>query len=164
MDNRLRQLADYFLTLTRSADVKPADISPNLLPHVFILEVEPAAQSGELQLLIRLTGSAIDQAFGRPALKCYLTDFIHGPRTDEVIKAFHRCADSREPLWMRQVVKITRHQAERQESISRIIEAIAIYLEPNRIYGGLIVTETGALVEPGIFESVTLSNPRSGPP
>ena len=90
MDRRLHRIADYFLTRERSADVNPTDIHPSLLRHIFVLEIARGATRNELLLRIRLTGTAIDQAFGRSLLGHSLTDFVHGPRTGEVIKGFHR--------------------------------------------------------------------------
>jgi hypothetical protein len=80
-------------------------------------------------LRIRLVGSALDEAFCRPLRGHTLEEFIHGPRGNEVIASFHHCADTSEPIWMRQVVQM-------RDRAPRFVEGVAIYLKPERIYGG----------------------------
>ena len=63
-----------------------------------------------------------------------LEEFIHGPRGKDVIGRFQHCANTREPVWMRQIVQL-------RDRPPRFVEGVAIYLQPERIYGGLIVGE-----------------------
>ncbi len=132
MDKRLRQLADTLLAAKDSAAVQPRLIAPQLLPHVFILEIERITTPPRLR--IRMTGTELARVFGRPLEGHYLDEFLHGPHGAEVIAGFRDCADTREPLWMRQVVRFT-------DRLPRFVEGIAIYLAPERLYGGLIVGE-----------------------
>lgn len=147
MDLRLRQIADHLLTLDESAAFNPASIGAKLLPHLFVLDIERDVSKRAAQLRIRLIGTAIDNVFRRPLQGHTLEEFIHGPRGNEVIASFHHCADTHEPLWMRQVVHI-RNRA------PRFVEGVAIYLKPERIYGGLIVGEFAGL--PESFERIPL--------
>ena len=129
MDSILRRIADYLLAQNDSSTVDPVAIGPQLLPYVYILEVE---RDAEIRLRIRLTGTALDNAFRRPLVGQFLEDFIHGPRGDDVIAAFHHCVQTHEPLWLRQVAQL-------KERAPRFVEGVAVYLEPDRIYGGLII-------------------------
>ncbi len=133
MDSRLRGIADYLLAQTTASAVDPAAIDPQLLPHVYILDVE---RDTNVRLRIRLAGTALDEVFRRPLAGHVLEEFIHGPRGADVIASFHHCARTREPLWMRQVVHI-------KERAPRFVEGVAVFLTPERIYGGLVVGELG---------------------
>lgn len=144
MDLRLRRLAEHLRNRRRVADFSPAAVDPDLLPHLFVLDIEPDQDS--IRLRIRLVGTALDQAFLRPLAGRHLEDFIHGPRGADVVEGFHQCAISHEPIWMRQVVRIREH-------LPRFVEGIAFYLDPGRVYGGLIVGELPTDVSEGSFES-----------
>jgi hypothetical protein len=63
-----------------------------------------------------------------------MEDFIHGPRAAEVIAGFHKVAHSHEPLWMRQLVRMT-------DRAPRFVEGVVVYLSPARLYGGLVAGE-----------------------
>lgn len=143
MDSRLRRLADALFAQSDSAAINPAAIGADLLPHMFLLDVERAAPDGPPKLRIRLTGTALDQIFARPLVGCLLETFVHGPRGDQVLAGFHHCADTHEPLWMRQVVQI-------KDKAPRFVEGIAIFLAPERICGGLV---TGEASEEGAIDA-----------
>ena len=149
MDLRLRQIADHLLTLDESAAFNPASIGAKLLPHLFVLDIERDVSKRAAQLRIRLSGTAIDNVFRRPLRGHTLEEFIHGPRGNEVIDSFHHCADTHQPLWMRQVVHI-RNRA------PRFVEGVAIYLKPERIYGGLIVGDYAGSSAADSFERIPL--------
>ena len=149
MDLRLRQIADHLLTLNDSAAFNPASIGVKLLPHLFVLDIERDVSKRVCQLRIRLVGTAIDNVFRRPLQGHALEEYIHGPRGNEVIASFHHCADTHESLWMRQVVHI-------RDRAPRFVEGVAIYLKPERIYGGLIVGEFAGLAES--FERIPLKS------
>ena len=137
MDASLRGIADYLLAQTTASTVDPSLIHAQFLPHVYILDVE---RDPTIRLRIRLAGTALDAVFRRPLVGFLLEDFIHGPRGGDVIASFHHCARTREPIWMRQIVQL-------KERAPRVVEGIAVYLEPERIYGGLVI---GELVLPGV--------------
>ena len=144
MDPRLRRLAEHLRSRRRVADFSPAAVDPDLLPHIFVLDIEPCVDL--VRLRIRLVGTALDGAFQRPLQGKHLEDFIHGPRGGDVVEGFHLCAANREPIWMRQVVRI-------RDRMPRFVEGIGVYLDPDRIYGGLIVGELPTDVAEGSFES-----------
>jgi hypothetical protein len=125
-------------------EFSPTAVDPDLLPHLFVLDVEPCLDL--VRLKIRLVGTALDQAFQRPLHGQYLEDFIHGPRGADVVESFHQCATTRQPVWMRQVVRIRDH-------LPRFVEGIAFHLEPDRVYGGLVVGELPTDVSEGSFET-----------
>jgi hypothetical protein len=145
MDSRLRQLADVLFVQADKGALNPVMITANLLPHVFILDVERDAAKQALRLRVRLTGTAIDGILGRATSGHALEEFIHGPRGDEVLAGFHHCANTREPLWMRQVVQI-------KGKVARFVEGITIYLPPERICGGLVAGELPAQSTSSSFE------------
>jgi hypothetical protein len=144
MDQRLRRLSDHLRSKRNAAEFNPAAVDPDLLPHMFVLEVEPCLDL--VRLKIRLVGTALDKAFQRPLAGRYLEDFIHGPRGGDVVEGFHHCATMHEPIWMRQVVRIRDH-------LPRFVEGVAVYLGPDRVMGGLIVGELPTDIDEGSFES-----------
>ncbi len=147
MDTSLRGIADYLLAQKDSSTIDPAAIGPHLLPHIYILDVE---RGTSIRLRIRLTGTALDHTFRQPLVGHLLEEFIHGPRGGDVIGAFHHCARTREPMWMRQVVHL-------KERAPRYVEGVAVYLVPERIYGGLVIGNLGL---PGVeagFERAVLT-------
>ena len=144
MELRLRRLAEHLRSRSRVTDFSPAAVDPDLWPHLFVLDVERGGDP--IRLRIRLVGTALDQAFQQPLAGRHLEDFIHGPRGGDVLEGFHQCATSHEPIWMRQVVRIRGH-------LPRFVEGIAFYLDPDRVYGGLIVGELPIDVSEGSLES-----------
>lgn len=144
MDQRLRRLSEELRSKRRVAEFSPAAVAPELLPHLFVLDIEPCLDL--VRLRIRLVGTALDRAFRRQLDGLYLEDFIHGPRGADVLEGFHHCATARQPIWMRQVVRIREH-------LPRFVEGVAFYLDPNRLYGGLIVGELTTDVSEGSFET-----------
>lgn len=155
MDNRLRDIADFLMSLKDSSAFSPARIGAKLLPHLFILDIERDPHSAAIRLRIRLIGTSIDQFFRRPMRDRMLEDFIHGPRGRNVIEAFHHTATTHEPLWMRQVMQLDNRPA-------RFVEGVCVYLEPQRIYGGLMMGDTTETVTVG-FEQLSLLKPPSSP-
>lgn len=149
IDPRLRQIAGHLMALKDSAAFSPSSIGAKLLPHLFVLDIECDTSNRTALLRIRLVGTALDDAFRRPLRGHTLDEYIHGPRGKEVIASFHHCANSREPVWMRQVVHI-------RNKMPRFVEGVAVYLKPERIYGGLIVGECAGLSVPASFERVAL--------
>jgi hypothetical protein len=133
MNPKLRRIADYLLARFERSHIDPLDIAPDLLPHFFILEMRGPDGSGS-SLYIRLVGTALDSAFGRSVRGCYLEDFLHGPRSADVLKGFHQCHENSQPLWMRQVVRIG-------DKVPRFVEGVTFPVPPNFIYGGLMVGE-----------------------
>jgi len=134
MDPRLRRIANYLLARRERHQIDPLDIAPQLLPHFFILEVEPQ-EPPSMQLHIRLVGTALDIAFGQFVRGHYLEEFLHGPRSVEVLDGFRQCHASQQPLWMRQVVRIA-------DKVPRFVEGVAVPVTPHLIYGGLAFGET----------------------
>lgn len=144
MDQRLRRLSQHLRGKRYAAEFNPAAVDADILPHMFVLEIEPCLDL--VRLKIRLTGTALDQAFQRPLVGRYLEDFIHGPRGADVVEGFHLCAAQHQPTWMRQVVRIRGH-------LPRFVEGIAVYLGPDRLFGALIIGELPTDVAEGSFES-----------
>jgi hypothetical protein len=149
IDVRLRQIADHLMTLRDSAAFSPASIGAKVLPHLFVLDIERDTSKRTALLRIRLAGSALDEVFRRPLKGHALEEFIHGPRGNEVIASFHHCADTREPIWMRQIVHV-------RDRRPRSVEGVAIYLKPERIYGGLVVGEYAGSSVADSFERIPL--------
>jgi hypothetical protein len=145
MDSRLRRIADHLLAQSDTTAVDAASIDPQLLPYIYIIEVE---RDLNVRLRVRLVGTALDKFFQRPVVGHLLEEFIHGPRGREVIASFHHCASTHEPIWMRQVVCLP-------GQAPRFVEGVAVHFRPNRIYGGLAVGELSLGVESG-FERVGL--------
>ena len=66
MDSRLEQLASELFSQADDGMPNPAKIAPKLLPHMFVLDIErDKIDSKELQLRVRLAGSAVDSTVGR---------------------------------------------------------------------------------------------------
>jgi hypothetical protein len=138
------------MTLKSAADFRPTSIAVSLLPFLFVLDIERDAARAAPQLRIRLIGTAIDGVFRRPLRGHTLEEYIHGPRGADVMASFHLCADTRKPIWMRQVVHVG-------QNVPRYVEGVAVYLESDRIYGGLVVGEAAGSSS-GSFERVFLSH------
>lgn len=149
MDDRLRRIADHLLPVQDRGPVDPLSIPPGLLPHLFVLSIEPGPPDRPIRLRVRLVGTALDQAFDRALAGHCLEEFMHGPRSAEVIRGFHGCATTREPVWMRQVVRIG-------DKTPRYVEGVAIFVAPDRIYGGLVVGEAAVEVERAGFKIAPL--------
>ena len=149
MDTRLDRIAEYFVTRNTNAPVDPLTIAPDLLPHIFILAIEHGEPPQPNRLRVRLTGTALDAALGRRLVGHYLDEFIHGPRGAEVLDAFNRCAEDGKPIWMRQVASLNCDAL-------RFVEAVAIRIGHDRLYGGLIVFEWAGKVDTPIFEYLSL--------
>jgi hypothetical protein len=150
MDARLRRIADHLMALKDSRAFNPASVDPKLLPHMFVLDIERDSVERGLRLRIRLTGTAMDLSFRRPLRGHFLEDYIHGPRGGDVITGFHHCARTGEPLWMRQIVRIP-------QRMPRFVEGVVIYLESDRLYGGLVVGEYASPSAPENFERAPVS-------
>jgi len=145
MDPKLRRIADYLLARLERDAIDPLDIAPDLLPHFFILEIRQQGAS-PASLHIRLVGTALDIAFGRCVSGRDLEDFLHGPRSADVLDGFRRCHAERQPLWMRQVVRIG-------DKVPRFVEGVACPVMPNFIYGGLNLGEASKTDDQPGFES-----------
>ena len=146
MDPRLRRIADVLLAQSDATAVDPASIDPQLLPYLYIVEVE---RDLNIRLRVRFVGSALEQFFQRPVVGHLLEEFIHGPRGRDVIASFHHCAKTQEPIWMRQVVCLP-------DQVPRFVEGVAVYLSPNRIYGALAVGELSLPTAESNFERISL--------
>ena len=148
MNPVLREIADLLAAWDTLAPFDPLQVRPALLPYFYILEVRHD-KAEQLRLRVRLTGTALDRAFGRSLRGQHMEEFLHGPRSQEVLQGFHGCAKDHAPIWMRQVVEI-------RDRAPRYVEGVAFFAAPNLIYGGLILGEViGADDRPG-FESCTL--------
>ena len=123
MDARLRRIADYLLAQHDAEAIKPAAVDPDLLPHLFWLDIERDPAEASVRLRIRLVGTSIDRIFRRPLKGRYLEEFIHGPRGDSVIESFHHCAKTREPIWMTQIVHL-------KERMPRFVEIRLVPVQP----------------------------------
>jgi hypothetical protein len=150
MDARLRRIADYLLAQPDAAAIAPAAFDTDLLPHLFWLDIERNGAGQDLRLRIRLVGTAIDRIFSRPLKGRYLEEFIHGPRGDSVIGAFHHCANTKEPIWMTQIVHV-------KNRLPRFVEGVVIHVTPERLYGGLLVGEAPRQSEHASFERAVIS-------
>jgi hypothetical protein len=149
MDERLERIARYLSARTRAAEFNPASIGLKLLPHLFVLEIIRDSAKELAALRIRLVGTELDRIFRWPLKDHALEEFIHGPYGADVIATFHRCANTHEPVWMRQTVSI--HDRPR-----RFVEGVVFYLAPERLYGGLVVGESADKEGPGQFERRSL--------
>ncbi len=152
VDPQLRQIADYLLAQTQAAQIDALVLGAKLLPLLYGLDIERNSAAIMRQLRIRLVGTAIEDVLGQALKGHLLEEYIHGPRGDQVIDGFHHCADTREPIWMRQVVQMP-------SGLPRFVEGVAIYLEPERIYGGLVIGEIADQSTPSSFERAALSRP-----
>lgn len=156
-DPMLARIAGYLASRRVRREIDPVDIEPDLLPNLFLLVVETASAASAPRLRIRLTGTALDRAFGRCLKGCFLEDFLHGPRSADVLAGFHHCAAGGEAVWMRQVVKIG-------DRVPRFVEGIAFPVDPNLIFGGLAFGDVAGSNIPDSFELRTLMYRPPAPP
>lgn len=153
MNKAIARISEYLSTCATSADFKPMAIA-SALPHVFIIELEPKHGAAKPRLRVKLIGTALEKAFGRPLVGEYLEAFIHGPRGDDVVKGFYECAATHEPVWMRQVVRM-------RDGGPRFVEGVLHYLAPERIYGGLAMGEWTHSDEPSFERRALTRKPAS---
>ena len=146
IDPMLEKIAAYIAAHRSRTLFDPVALSPFMLPHLFILTIEPDAQGAPPRLWIRLTGTALDAAFGRCVRGHYLEEFLHGAHSAAVLGGFCTCALKQEDIWMRQVVQIA-------NKAPRFVEGVACYVEPDAIYGGMLFGELPRGNEPSSFES-----------
>jgi hypothetical protein len=137
MNPILARIAAYLSKRRDGTAVDPVHIAPDLLPFLFILAIERDRPDAPPRLRIRLTGTTLDNAFGRSVKGHYMEEFLHGTHSAAVLDGFRSCVESGTGIWMRQVVKIA-------SRAPRFVEGVAIHVEPNRIYGGL---QFGELVD-----------------
>jgi hypothetical protein len=130
----LQRIAGHMSLRRTKADVDALDIDADLLPHFYILQIERGSSGASPRLRVRLSGTALDRAFGRGVGGKYMEEFLHGPRSADVLNGFHSCAKTHNPLWMRQVVEFANRPP-------RYVEGVAFYVEPELIYGGLVFGE-----------------------
>jgi hypothetical protein len=140
MTPALKRIAEFLAARRQRALIDVAEIDPKLLPHLFVLSIEP-----DQRLQVRLTGTALDRAFGRSVKGHYLEEFLHGHHSADVLRSFNDCAASRGACWMRQVVRIN-------ERPPRFVEGVVFYIEPALLYGGLLVGEVADIHAPTTFE------------
>ena len=131
MDTTLAGIAAYLLTRSAADTFDPISMPRTLLPSVFVLGIEHG-QGASIRSRIRLTGTAIDAALGSMLRDRYLDVFMHGPQSVQVLSAFNRCAETGEPLWMRQIASVG-------GKAPRYVEGVAVRVTPLRISGGLVV-------------------------
>lgn len=154
MNPVLLQIATYMSGHKDRASIDPLELGPTLLPHLYILEIQRQEEivgdaAGQIRLLIRLSGTALDRAFGRCVHGHYLEEFLHGPHSVDVLKGFHDCARDGMPRWMRQVVEIT-------DRPPRYVEGVVFHVAPSLIYGGLTLGEVAGQQGMASFESLLL--------
>jgi len=142
----LQRITQYLAVRKNRSGIDPLEIDAALLPHLFILDVERHDPNQRVRLRVRLSGTALDRAFGRSASGHYMEEFLHGPRSADVLNGFYTCATTEKPLWMRQVVHITGRAP-------RYVEGVAFYVEPDLIYGGLVFGEVSDMGITSSFES-----------
>lgn len=68
------------------ADIDPLELGSHLLPHVFLIDVLPTAESGPPQFRFRLTGTRVDEIHGQPLTGRSTRDI----RTPEIAQAAER--------------------------------------------------------------------------
>ncbi len=144
----LKELAKTLLDTPDWSTFNPME-HPSKLPQMYILEIEPGDDILPLHLRVRLTGTSLDRMFGKATAGRYLHEFIHGPRGDDVMRAFIRSALDQTPIWMRQIVTFP-------EKAARFVEGIVVPVAPSRIYGGLMAGELTRRTAGG-FECLPLS-------
>lgn len=67
-------------------DIDPLELGGHLLPHVFLIDVLPGAESGAPQFRFRLTGTRVDEIHGQPLTGRSTRDI----RTPEIAQAAER--------------------------------------------------------------------------
>jgi hypothetical protein len=155
MDPLLRRIADYLSSRKTRSSIDPLEIGVQLLPHFYILEIERKNVEAPPQFRIRLAGTALDRTFNRCLTGHYLEEFLHGPRSVDVLDEFHNCADTHKPVWMRQVVRIA-------GKLPRYVEGVVFHVEPHLICGGLMFGEIAGSSSEEAFERRNLQGMSDG--
>lgn len=99
-DPQIRQVFRYWRaryspgTLPRRADIDPAGLPPDCLPHLFLFRLEP---NGRLRYL--LIGTAIVKVVGRDNTGQYLDEVLTGRAGARRLRLNHRVIEERVPLY-----------------------------------------------------------------
>ena len=149
LNRTLMRIADHMVDRKRRSAIDPTQIAADLLPHLFMIDVRWEAESPTPRLQIRLTGTALDQAFGRALKGRFMEEFMHGPRSADVLDTFRTCATDHAPVWMRQIVEI-------REKPTRYVEGVVFYLDPDALFGGLVMGEITTKSPASSFERRSL--------
>ena len=144
MDKRLRRIADFLLAHPQGKPINPTAIGAGALPYIFILDIERSADAA-VRLRVRLTGTNFDGVFRRSLVGKYVDSFMHGPRSSDVLAGFVTCAETRQTMWMRQVVEI-------DDGLPRYVEGVVAFVAPDRLYGGMVTGETATHASRASFE------------
>jgi len=79
--------------LPRRADVDPVEFG-KALPNVFLVEIQPT----EPKLLLRVMGTAFEEQYGENVTGKYIEDLDFGAARDEILAAYDRLIESKEPV------------------------------------------------------------------
>ena len=103
MTDDLRRLRDYWLEARGSRRMPSRHVidpmeMPGILPHVVLTDVfhDP------LRFRYRLIGTAITTLTGRDVTGSWLNQELYGDRTDNMLWTFRTCAETGEPVAVRQ--------------------------------------------------------------
>ena len=74
---------------------------PQIWPHLYLLDV---IDDGRFH--VRLTGDHIREMLGRDCRGCFMDQFLHGPKSQDVMAGFRHCALESRAVRMAQTVRM----------------------------------------------------------
>ncbi len=97
-----RQLASFVdQTGTHLAGFDVLNYAPPIWPHLYLLDVV-----ANDRLMVRVIGQGIRDVVGRACVGLYLDEFMHGPRSQDVIKTYAACVRDGRAVCMSQCVML----------------------------------------------------------
>ena len=127
IDRQLTSFVDQ--TRTDLADFDVLNYAPPIWPYLYLLDVV-----ANDRLRVRVIGQGIRDVVGRPCVGLYLDEFMHGPRSRDVVKTYAACVRDGRAVCMSQCVMLP-------ERPVVTIKACAVPL----FHGGQVAKVTGVM-------------------
>ena len=125
-----RQIASFVdQTRTHLGDFDVLNYAPPIWPHLYLLDVV-----ADGRLVVRVIGQGIRDIVGRPCVGLFVDEFMHGPRSRDVVQTYAACVRDGRAVCMSQCVMLP-------ERPVVTIKACAVPL----FHGGVVAKVTGVM-------------------
>ncbi len=99
IDRQLSSFVDQTRTDLAGFDV--LNYAPPIWPHLYLLDA-----TADGRLVVRVIGQGIRDIVGRPCVGLYLDEFMHGPRSRDVVRTYAACVRDGRAVRMSQCVML----------------------------------------------------------
>ena len=147
------QFESFFRSIsTVAAEFDVLDLPAALWPNLYLLHVNPDGS-----LPIRIAGEGLRTVLSRDLRGQDLTDIMHGPSSDSVVRAYRTCVADATSICLRRHVQI------RSKGLIKVVEgAIAPLIEGDRVIkvAGCLFLYSLETVKAGALGELYSVNPR----